>query len=166
MKRVDYVAQTVTGKTIAIRDEFIRGAYYVQDSAIEIKVDWATYGELGQWMVAYRKGNTVSKEEFAKRSLMDWETSMIHGGGLWLYTLSGTNEKFDPINHDIRLPAATPYTDIIHKGILAKWDDEVRILSYYTGRQGIIVITVFDKAAGEAMMSFTCLELFGNYRAK
>lgn len=170
-KKKEFAAKTIEGKTIAIEDEFIEQGKLPGDNKIRIKVDWSTYGDVAKWMVCYDKEDLdrITKEnfeDFHHKIFFEWEKNMIRNSGIWLSTLYGTHEKFDAIDHDKRLPPDTPFTEIVAKGIKEYWDKKVRVISFYTGRQGLLSITVFDAEKGCAMFSFTSLELFGNFRAR
>ena len=167
----NFIVKTLEGSTICIEDEFIKRTPIPGDGAIKIKVDWSTYGEVASWLAAYDKDDMgkITKdnfEEFNDGQFFECEENMIRNGGLWLSTLYGTGEKFDALDHNRKLPPDTPFTKIVAKGCKAKWDEEVRVISIYTGRQGLLTITVFDKATGQCMFSWACLELFLNYRSK
>ena len=171
-KKINYVAKTLEGKVISIEDEFIKNAYYPFDSALEIKAEWSTYGDVIKWMCAYRgreeEIGTITKDNFMtyrKGCFFDWKNDYVKGGGEWLMTMGGTNEKFDPITHETISPE-TEFIDIIAKGCKHNWDKKVRVISFYTGMQGLITIYVFDEEKKELMFTLVCLELFNNYRAR
>lgn len=164
----DFVAKTKEGKRIAIEDEFIKKSGIPGDGEINIKVDWSTYGELARWMASYdeEEFNKMTKDTFNESHFKEWDDNLIRNAGIWLSTLYGTGEKFDAIDHDKKLPPDTPFIDIVTKGIKHYWDYKIRVISFYTGRQGLLSISVFDNDSGVHMFSFTSLELYLNFRAK
>jgi len=169
-KKIDFVAKTVEGKRIAIEDEFIKEAGISGDGEISIKVNWSTYGEVAKWMSCYTRKqfeSEITKEnykEFNDKHFFRWEDNMVKNCGIWLGTLYGTKEKFDALDREKRLPSDTPFMDIVAKGITHKWDEEVRVISFYTGRQGPLMITVYDKKTGVCMFTFTSNGMFLNFK--
>lgn len=166
--------QAEEGKIMQIQgDEFISKAPYKSDSFIEVKTDWTTLGDVAKWMAAYSEKDLeqITKENlrtFNENHFSDWNSCLIPNGGLLLMHLCGTGERVngkDPYGN-VRMPADYPYIEIIWDYIEDHWNDKVRVISMYTGRQGLLTITIFDSESGECLFSMSFLEMFGHFRSE
>lgn len=164
-----------------VQDEFLQNATkYTSDNHIEIQACNDTLGNVMRWMAAFDEDeyeNKITKENYRSYHADEnmnlsirYEHSLISGSGILTYFGSyngrleckhGYNAQGKPVAY----PISTPFIDIVCDYANNHWEDEVRVISYYSGCQGLLAITVFDKNTKQALFSFGSLEHYGEYRA-
>lgn len=161
-------------KTFEIEDEFLKAnTEYRSDACISIKRQFDTLGNVMCWMAAY------DQDDFDKLTIKNYRhnhsesnmdlrnrypdgTVITGGGSLCFY---GPRNEYKAGIDGKRYPLETPFIDIIADYAEKHWNNEVYIISYYSGLQGLLATTVFDKKDG-ALFSFTSLEMYGDWRAR
>ena len=169
-------------KTTYVEDEFLKTTTpYDSDNHITIESCDDTLGNVMRWMAAYDEdefNNKITKENYrsyhadADMNLsIRYEHSVINGSGDLTYFVSfkGKPKAKQGYTKDgslIDYPIETPFIDIVCDYAENHWDDEVHVISYYSGCQGVLINTVFDKNKKCALFSFASLEHYGRYRAR
>lgn len=166
-------------KTTYVEDEFLKTATpYNSDNRITIESCDDTLGNVMRWMAAYDEdefNDKITKENYRSYHADDnmnlsirYEHSVINGSGILTYF--GSNYKckcgYDADDNPKDYPVETPFIDIICDYAENHWDDEVHVISYYSGCQGLLANTVYDKKYNNALFSFASLEHYGRYRAR
>lgn len=169
-------------KTTYVEDDFLKNATeYDVDNHIEIEMCDDTLGNVMRWMAAFDEdefNNKITRENYRSYHAgedmnlsLRYEDSVINGSGDLTYFGSRGGIKAckygrDRDGHIKEYPLETPFIDIICDYAENHWDDEVHIVSYYSGCQGLLAITVYDVKNKMALFSFGSLEMYGKYRAK
>lgn len=158
-------------KNTIVKDDFLKNATeYDNDNHITIKSCDDTLGNVMRWMAAYDEdefNNKITKDNYRMYHSEDemnmsirYEDDVVCGSNTLTYF--SVCSKRPKSGYDEN----TPFIDIICDYAENNWDDEVHIISYYSGCQGVLVNTVFDKKNKKPLFSFASLEHYGEYRAK
>ena len=169
-------------KTIYVEDEFLKNATeYNSDNRITIESCDDTLGNVMRWMAAYDEdefNNKITKDNYRMYHSNDgmnmskrYEDAVINGGGMLTYFGSHIIKHYCKIGYDAdgnrkEYPIETPFIDIVCDYAENHWDDDVHVISYYSGAQGVLINTVFDKKNKNALFTFASLEHYGRYRAR
>ena len=149
---------------------------YKSDGRITIESCDSTLGDVARWMAAWReedmpninKGNYRTYNKTSESTAFyRWEDNIIVAGGNLSYYVAGkgdTHRCKDAMGKEY--PLNTKWTEMIGDYIDEHWDDEVHVISYYSGCQGVLINTVFDKNKKCALFTFASLEHYGRYRAR
>ena len=164
-------------KTTYVEDEFLKTATpHKSDGRITIESCDSTLGDVARWMAAWceedmpniNKGNYRTYNKTSESTAFyRWEDNIIVAGGDLSYYVAGkgdTHRCKDAMGKEY--PLNTKWTEMIADYIDEHWDDEVHVISYYSGCQGVLINTVFDKNKKCALFSFASLEHYGRYRAR
>lgn len=166
-------------KTTYVEDEFLKTATpYNSDNRITIESCDDTLGNVMRWMAAYDEdefNNKITKENYRSYHAdsdmnlsIRYEHSVINGSGDLTYfgpnfaCKCGYDADGNPKDYDVK----TPFIDIVCDYAENHWNDEVHVISYYSGCQGVLINTVFDKNKKCALFTFASLEHYGRYRAR
>lgn len=152
---------------------------YADDALIEVETCDSTLGDVARWMAAYCEEDipNINKDNYrtynkasdgTSTAFNRWNNSVILAGGNLSYYVAGKGEEHrckDAMGKEY--PLDTPWIDMIADYIDENWDNKVHVVSFYTGCQGLLSITVFDVEKKCALFSLgSALELFGHFRAR
>ena len=162
---------------INISDEFFQSTGYDSDCEITIKRKYDTLGNVMRWMAAYgpEDYDKLTKENYKSNHAED-NMDLVNrypdgivitaGGDLCYYTTSGGKRCKSGFTGGKKYLPTTPFISIICDYAEQHWEDEVYVVSYYSGLQGLLAITVYDVENKNPLFSFTALEMYGDWRAR
>lgn len=155
---------------------------YPSDAIIEVETCDCTLGDVAKWMASWGEEDipNITKENYRtyhkdndRVSPFDrWNKEVIVDGGDLCYYVAGPNDTHrckdaHGYNWSKEYPIDTPWIDMIADYIDANWDNEVHVVSFYSGCQGLISITVYDVKGKCALFSLgSSNEMFGHFRAR
>ena len=166
-------------KRLEIEDDFLKSCSDIEGfNCISIERTYDTLGNVMRQMAAY------NKEDFDSLTIENYRMNhadhkmnlrnrypdgvVITAGGDLCYYMSRKGKRVSKSgwnNNEYSLD--TPFIDIIADYAEANnWDNEVYVISYYTGICGLLVSTVFEVKNKRPLFSFTSLEMYGNWRAR
>lgn len=164
-------------KTTYVEDEFLKTATpHKGDDRITIETCDSTLGDVARWMSAWVEEDipNINKDNYRtynktseSTAFFRWEDNVIVAGGNLSYYVAGkgdTHRCKDAMGKEYPLDAK--WTEMIADYVDDHWDDKVHVISYYTGCQGLLSITVFDVEKKCALFSIASLEHYGRYRAR
>lgn len=160
-----------------IEDKFLEEACIhaevpYEQNYIEIETCDDTLGDVMRWMAAYDEEDflSVNKDNYKTihNNFFDhWDNNVIVGGGeLCYYMMDKGDIRALKSAIGRHYPLDTKWTKIISDYADENWDHKVHVISYYTGYQGLLTITVFDVDSNRPIFSMTSLEMFGYFRSK
>lgn len=168
----------------SLRDQSLMNmTFYADDALIEVETCDSTLGDVARWMAAYCEEDipNINKDNYrtynktsddTSTAFNRWNNSVIVAGGNLSYYVAGKGEEHrckhaTGYNWSKEYPVDTPWINMIADYIDENWDNEVHVVSYYSGHQGLLSITVYDVKGKCALFSLgSALELFGHFRAR
>lgn len=155
---------------------------YASDAFIDVETCDCTLGDVARWMAAWCEEDIpeITKENYRTYHKVNdrlspfekWNGEVITAGGNLCYYVVGPNDtrrckEATGYNWSKEYPFDTPWINIIADYIDENWDNDVHVVSYYSGHQGLLTITVYDVKGKCALFSLgSALELFGHFRAR